>query len=77
MKPLPLKFDVNEKKRLGEIKLAGQPNAFALYEGASGQNSFYVLTDSNDSKKIYMVIAPELWSALFEQKAARFNINNW
>ena len=77
MKSLFANVIVDENKRLGDIKFAGHPDVFALYEGVGEQNHFYILTDSSDPKKIYMVITSELWSVLFEQKGVRFNIKNW
>jgi hypothetical protein len=75
--PLPITITLSENKRLGEIKLPGQPHLFALYEKANGQNASYVLTDTNDPKKVYMLIDGELWSMLFEQNKSRFDINKW
>ena len=76
MKQLPLNIIVDENRRLGEIKF-GPKEIYSLYDASDGRENFYVVTDSEDSGKIYMVIDRELWAVIFEQKSAGFNIKNW
>ena len=77
MKPLPVNIIVNEKKKLGNIKLAKDLEPLALYEGPGERSNLYVLTDTSDPKKVYMIVDQDLWNSMFEQRGVRFNINNW
>ena len=65
MKPLPINFIAKEENRLGEITLNGK-GCYSMYRGEGDENSIYFLTDSCDSKKIYMMVDKDVWDSMFE-----------